>query len=246
MRRSAPSRSGRGQRLAYTSLSAATNRQGQLPGSRTCTLKLPGQAAGSAELFEALNESDGVWYYTVEARFTAATELNNFIVGLDLPLDRFLGTTVRSVRGESQVALSQDTFGATISAPALVELGGGQALYCGPTSPSAMEVFDSRRFQGTTVQLRLPAGVGKLPAGTVVRKTIVIAQTTADQAVTLADQVAPQASYDPEQDGLPGQRRRHHRTARTRQQASRRAGAGGPWPRLVVRAAGRAGGHPEQ
>ncbi len=120
-------------------------------------------------------------------------------MGLDLPLDRFLGTTVRSVRGESQVALSQDTFGATISAPALVELGGGQALYCGPTSPSAMEVFDSRRFQGTTVQLRLPLASGKLPAGTVVRKTIVIAQTTADQAVTLADQVAPQASYDPEQ-----------------------------------------------
>jgi len=182
----------------HTSLSAATDRQGKLPGTRTSTLKLPGKAAGNAELFEALSEADGVWSYTVEARFTAATELNNFIVGLDLPLGRFLGTTVQSVRSESKVELSEATFGATISAPATIDLGGGQRLLFGPTSVSALEIFDSRKFQGTTAQLRIPLASGKLPAGTVVRKTILFAQTTPERAVALADEVAPQVSYNPD------------------------------------------------
>lgn len=183
----------------YTSLSAATNRQGRLPGSRTSTLKLPGKAAGNAEVFEALAEHDGVWYYTVEARVTAATELNNLIIGVDLPLARFGGTTVRSARSESTVALGEAPFGTTLGGPLLLDLGGGQTLLVGPTEPGAMEVFDSRKFQGTTVGLRVPLAAGKLPAGAVVRKTLAIAAVAAGEAQAVADRIVPQTSYDPSQ-----------------------------------------------
>ena len=185
----------------YTSLSSATDRTGSLPGTRTTALKLPGAAAGVATVTETLAARDGYQQYTVEAKFSESCELNAFAVQLDLPLGRFKGTTIRSVRGGT-LDLTETAFGGTLAAPLAIDLGGGQALYFGPTAAAGIEILDGRGWGGSSAALRCVLISGRIPAGAVVRRSFVMAAMPASQAAAMADKVAPTVSYDTAQPAL--------------------------------------------